>query len=85
MAPVQEREEVSKFHLLQSACVSFLFYLWLPRIGKPSVVDDVSVRQAALQVCGQIFAVFMVRKFPHRMDSFRIELGVRVSVLAHWC
>lgn len=25
MAPVQEREEVSKFHLLQSACVSFLF------------------------------------------------------------
>jgi hypothetical protein len=27
----------------------------------------------------------MVRKFPHRMDSFRIQLGVRVSVLAHWC
>lgn len=48
-------------------------------------MDDVSVRQVALQVCGQIFAVFTVRKFPHRMDSFRIELGVRVSVLAHWC
>jgi hypothetical protein len=27
----------------------------------------------------------MVRKFPHRMDFFRIQLGVRVSVLAHWC
>lgn len=63
----------------------FCFYLWLPRIGKPSVVDDVSVGQAALQVCWQIFAVFMVRKFPHRMDSFRFELGVRVSVLSHWC
>lgn len=48
-------------------------------------MDYVSVRQATLQVCGQIFAVIMVRKFPHRMDSFRIELGVRVSVLAHWC
>ncbi len=48
-------------------------------------MNDVSVRQAALQVFGQIFAVFMVRKFPHRMDSFKIELGVRVSVLAHWC
>lgn len=63
----------------------FCFYLWLPRIGKSSVVDYVSVRQVALQVCGQIFAVFMVRKFPHRMDFFRIQLGVRVSVLAHWC
>lgn len=85
MAPVQEREEVSKFHLLQSACVSFLFLSLASKNWQAFCCGLCFCKTSCIAGLWADFAVFIVRKFPHRMDSFRIQLGVRVSVLAHWC